>query len=341
MESLFSAILAFSGILLAVVVAVFVLAVTLLGHALEIAKQKTAQIQEEGTQKLEKQKAELQQEIGGKKQGDADLPRLRKWLEEMENTKRQLLSKTRQTTAKYGLLSVSPGVARPALASLLAAALAVGGSPLLATGVSFLGYVVAAGAIALLLLAARWLYQTLVVVQEVASGTEEAQFRRLEEGITRAITQTLDKYAESTVGSMVQAVTTALEEQEAKKRPLVKLRFVEGKPPFTFRRGATEKIKFRASLKKGDIAREVSISFFAPAGWDFPEAATFVQSEESGLPGYLTRDFEMGTLQRYLLSPLYTLPIKCPNETGTFKLYCRFYGEGIVQDLEELEIKVV
>lgn len=305
--------------LLAVIVAIFVLAVSFLGRAIEQSSEEDRRIAEEQAEELDKTIQEAQKKLR-KARASGKIDEARKELERYEGKKKDFEKRRAKALARYRLLTARQGILYPGVVLLPSIAFAAAARHLTTvSGQYALGF-----SYALLILAAAgvgWVgyraYRSLMVVQSVATIPEEVQLKRT-----------------------VEAFEKAMERHEEKRRPRLKLEFRDGKPPFTFKFGSEEVIRFGVSLEQGDVARSAELWVFAPEGFEFPESETWYQTEMyTSLPNALTTKFRLGDLLSGTTSRR-SLIIKTPSTLGTYTCGYSLSCEGFYSGFVPFEVEI-
>lgn len=169
--------------LLAIVVAIFVFGVSLLGRAMEATKK-------EERERVAKREEELQEDIEQLKKRAEEIKAsgsteaLKKELKEVEKKSKDSKRKLKRARAEPRRLTVKESVAFPSIALLASVLLAVLSKLLTDGRLSYLLW-------GLSLLALAWsvyrIYQTLQVIEKVAITSEEAYFARTTEAFKAAL----------------------------------------------------------------------------------------------------------------------------------------------------------
>lgn len=304
---------------LAVIAAIFVLAVSFLGRAIEQSSEAETRLAEEQAEELDKTIQEAQMKLT-KAKASGEVDEAKKELEGYEGKKKAFQKRRAKALAGYRLLTAREGILYPGAVLLLSLAFAAAAKFLTTlTGQYALGF-----SYALLILAAAgvgWVcyraYRSLMVVEGVATIPEEVQLKRT-----------------------VQAFEVALERHEQKKRPELALRFVEPQPPLKFRPSTQHEIRFDVYLKQGDVARVTELWFAAPREFDFPERETHCRPLTAAeFPNTLATKLELDDLKRGILYHR-SLTTKVPSEPDTYILgYC-FNCEGYAGKFVTFEVEV-
>ena len=320
MVALSTAIIFLCLTLIAVVIAIFTLAVSFLGRAIQESKKEQQEAARRDKVEAVARVAQLHksiQRVQSQLKEEA-VNALKKELRQYEKEKKQSEKAAKRTAPKYRryrLLTVPGGVLPTSILLLVSFSLAAV-AQLFTTAV---GYAPLGASVVALLWACYRIYRSLRFVQEVAVTTEEAQFTREAE-----------------------ALELALDRHEEKGRPALELRFIEQEPPFTFKADTKEIIQFRVRLCRGTAAKGAEVWFYAPEGFKFPDSErTWRQGGTfSLLPNALTTKFELGTLKKGIGYPE-RLAVQTPSEAGRFTLLYRLHSEDSAGEHERFDIEVV
>jgi len=322
MEAFSDALVLASLTLLAIIVAIFVLAASLLGRAIQQAREEqqaaSAREQEEAeaqATQLGKAIAEVQSKLKEAATSEAVSTlegQLSQYKKERKTSEKQS-KKAARRHHRYRALTVQWGILPTSMLVLASLVLAAAAQPVTAAA----GYALLSVCGLFLLGACYRIYQSLRVVQEIAVTTEEAQFKR-----------------------EVEAFETALVRLEERKRPILSLKFIEAEPPFKFKPSSQQVIQFHVSLIWGDAARSTRIDFIAPEGFDFPGHEPYRRSlHVQEFPGALTAIFQIGDVLRDM-THYRKLNITAPATPGTYTLNYWLGGEGCIGRFEPFEVEI-
>lgn len=260
MISLYEVTILLNLTLVTLTVTVFVFAVSLLGRAVDIARQKDEKARQEQSEKINKEIGEIQKEL--EKARETGELKETKRLTKLQKDKRKFEKKLERIRKRYQLFQVKRGVLYPSSFFL--------SSLILATVVKALGNIYSpflwVGALVLLTLGGYRFFQCLKVIEEVAIMSEEMARKKA-----------------------IEISKSALAEYEETKRPKLKLYSRDKTPPFHLEKDSTVEIKFAVTLTQGNIAREAEVWFLAPEGFYFPDVFAWKQRKSlKDFPGYLT-----------------------------------------------------
>lgn len=171
-----------------------------------------------------------------------------------------------------------------------------------------------------MLLKGFWfIYLCLKVVQDISLTTEQAQF---------------SKY--------VEAFGLALDKHYEKMQPKLKLEFDGLRPPFVATKSSQLNINFLVSLSSGEIGRATEVLFFIPKDFSFVNTTRSIwnqpQSHED-FPEYLTMSINLEDLKKDI-NYARTLTIRTTPSPGNYKLGYRLYCEGFSSEYYKIDIKV-
>lgn len=313
-----------SQILIASDVTAFTLSVTLLGRAIEYAREDESQIEDEQTTDFQEQISDLENRIQEAKKNNN--PKcLMEELQELQNKRKEYEKKLSSTKRKYALLSLNCAVINPVLCFIAASLIASIAQQLLVNGknVAILPYIFIAS-IVLLFVGSYRLTRVLMVVEEIASKpvkTDNSAFEKLGDDIQKAFKQNV-------------------KELKAKDAEKLTVKFTDDS--IEANTSTEVKIKFRVTLDQGKMMNNVKVWFFVPDDIilvDPDESTSWRQSEDYDLPGIKTVKVSIGNVSIGPYSPG-TLKIKTPEQPGTFKIYYRLYADGYQDSRQVLEINV-
>lgn len=307
--------------LLGLVVAIFVLAVSFLGRAIEQSSEQEARIIDEREEEFERTVQEAKKKLAKRKASGEELSEAKRTLESYEIKKKWFEKRRARASSGYRLLTVKGGILYPGVALLLSLAFVVTAKYLITVSgpaAQIFSYI-------LLILAAVGIvwgcyraYRSLSIVQSVATIPEEVQLKRT-----------------------IEAFETALERHDEKRRPKLEFHFIDPLPPFEFKRSSEQAIEFAVYAEEGSPAKGVNVEFVAPDGLEFPD----VEEEHRGkhmenYPGALKNVVKLVDLiGGYTVES--ELTIKLPAKVGTYKLLYGVGCEGFTSDWECEEVTVV
>ncbi len=285
----------------AVAIAVFVLAVSLLGRAIKLAVDEQGKTEKEhmksNVEELEKIQIELDR---AKKEGKhPDMKRLEKALNILKKKKRLNTWKLKWINTKPKLLGSIWGAFVPGAFFMTSAIICII-AIIKGDGIPQV-YPYMWIAIATMGVGIGFVCLSLRVIEGVARISEEVGFQR-----------------------DVSIFKTSLREFEEDRRTELVLYFTNISPPFNVKVNSETKINFYVTLTKGEYADNVQVFFFVPQGFDFPDRETVVQREDHGtVPGYITTAFEF---EESILSTIRqpgSIVIKAPPTADEYPLYYR------------------
>lgn len=317
MESVYQNTFWFVVALLAVLLPLYVLAVSLLGRAIGIARGLKRKI---AAEQANRAKAETEEAARELQNGDTKAARDR--LNSAEKEEKQATKELKQVDKRYNLLSLRCCVIIPGALLLTAAVLSAVAESLAsdATNLGALSWIALFSWVLSLLfiaLAASRLIRALSVVQEVSLASEETALRRTTE-----------------------ALKTALSELEDEKRPELDLMWWDPVPPIHVSSSGEFQVKYGLVLTKAEVARSVLESLFVPPGFELPGEKPLIQEiDAQEVAGYKTAERRASTClagSRWLVA----FRVKAAEEPGTYTLYNRLCCEGFQGELVPFEVVV-
>ena len=304
--------------LLAIVITLFVLAVSLLGRAIRISIEEQEKTEKDQLARSQNETRELNKQFtrASKKHVQPDIDRIQKSINKIKWYQRLSKLKLRWIRIKPNFLRVSLGVLSPAALFIIAiatSALAIYfESESHDTAIS-LWYT----SLITLILGIANMLLTLRVTQSVAITSEETSYLRQKE-------------------MMISALTSV----EEGKIPAFVLSFDEN-IPFNIISGQNKTIPFRIQLIKGTIARKPKAMFFLPEGFSAPAHAVFKQWDQ--IP-------EIGGLQSFeceftdctqAFNPTGKITITASPEKGSYEVMYKLGSEEFNGELERFTVNVI
>lgn len=301
-------------ILIPAVVTIFVLAVTLLGHAIEVAEEQKKKIHIDQKQELEKEIDKAQEELTRMKKGDGELE-TSPALNNLQNRKKILEEKLRNIHARYQLLTVEQSVIYP-LSFLLLSIIATVYAESLFIDRFDLSIQLWIWALILLTIGSHRLLRCLNTIEEITILSKKITDKKIEDISKKAMSEALLTYDESNL-------------------PKLSLSFLEEKQPFRFERNSEVAIKLNVSLTQGYIAQNTELYILIPETFELLETKNQSWSQDSKhqkFPNYKTgRTTWQMPLKKGVSYPV-NLKIKTPSQVGEFKLgyylLCDKYNSG-------------
>jgi len=303
--------------LLAVLLPLYVLAVSLLGRAIGIAREQKLAIAAEQEKSAIAETKEAASELG---KGETDAARERLNLAKKEEEK--ATKRLKKVDKRYNLLTLRCCVIVPGaflvVAAVLSAVAGSLGSGL--TGLSALFWIaVSSWTLSLVFVgvAVSRLIRALFVVQEVSLSTDELTLKRTTE-----------------------ALKTALLEAEEAKRPEVEFMWRCAETPVRVKRSETFEIEHTCRVSRGDVARTISVGIHVPPGFGFKEGMTVVQdADHAVVPSYTTTAVYEAVLTRGRTVVRKT-KIVAPDEDGEHTIFGQVNCEGFQGTFMSLAVVV-
>jgi hypothetical protein len=301
--------------LLAIVVAIFVFAVSLLGRAMQAAatseREKLTERKESNVREMEAMQKDIEKakETGRIPKG---LIRKLKKLEKRDRNFEKELSKIRRAPE---LLTVRGGVVHPGI--FLGIALVLTGVAWYLSGIEIPTAPVIMWGLGLAAIgySIYRIYRSLKVVESVAITSEEAALKRT-----------------------VEAFKIAQKELEEERRPELRLSLVDEKFPLRVRADSESSFRLRLNLTKGEFAEDVEIHVCLPPGFDFPNEQTYTLSSSHPYPNYIGMVWRKGRIIQ--LDYQRTITFKLPSTAGKYNIVFYKFCRGFVAEPVEREIIV-
>lgn len=305
--------------LLAIVITVFVLAVSLLGRAIRISVEEQERVEQEKRKSSSEQITKLNSQLNeaAKKEGQPDIDSLKKNINDLQKQLRLANWRLRWICFKPKLLRVTWGALFPAslfVISIVTSSLAIYYDPTSHDIALSLWYT----SIFFIILGIILIILTLTVTQDVAASTDEASFIRQKE-----------------------MMKSALFEVEEAKKPSLILKFLNEQPPFDIVSNQEKVIDFFLHLDKGDIAVHPRVMFFVPEGFMFPGHSFYKQSLSVRIVGGLlsaTINFERCAKA---FDEINKITIVAPSEKDSYEAWYKVGCDSYDGELIPFKINVV
>lgn len=320
MDRLFEATFYFSIGLLAIIITVYVLAVTLLGQAIKISINETKAAEDKKKAQSVKAIEDLNLKLLQAKQkafGQEQINAITKELKGFQKQQRQINRKLDWIKLKPKLLTAVGGVLLPSIAFALAIGIsAFGRYELLEKQEKDWGafYVI----IFLLIAGIMFLAAILKAIEEVAVVSEETALARQKE-----------------------MQIAAMHEYQESVKPVLAIEWWEGsKPPFNLKPETATNIKIGVNLIKGDCAENTFMQIYLPPGFGFPEIEPFSQPlDEPLIGGFITYRVEYSTVF-FGITHVQQVAIITPPNSGKYLGYLEIHSKGFLGERVPFEIKI-
>ena len=304
--------------LLAIVITIFVFAVSLLGRAMEAAAKSEQEKLAERRENNAKEIAAIKEEME-KAEASGQIPRgLTRKLKKLEKRDKKFDKELGKIRRAPELLTVKGGVV-PVGASLLGALILASAAWYLSNIQIFISIVpvlVWILALAAIVYSISRIYRCLRVIESVAITSEQAALLRETEALKRTF-----------------------KELEEERKPELLLIFKGKKFPLHVKADSEVSLPLILSITKGDFAEGVKVYIGAPPGFDFPRQDTHTMPSDHDYPNYIYMIWNVGELIKGLTSRM-TITIKSPPTLGSFNMIYYIFCRGFRTEPTELEIIV-
>jgi ABC-type multidrug transport system fused ATPase/permease subunit len=302
--------------LLSVIVPFFIFAVTLLGNAIERAKEEESKTKEQERKDFEIKINDIENKIKAAKE-TGDSSELEKQLEELKKNKKKFNVQLKNIQRKYSLLKFKESVVFPGGFFILSILLnEVAKIYEKSTTIGIYLWLLAVIAIAV---GIYRLCQALILVQEVGIASEELQIKKF-----------------------AQAIKIALVAHEKEKEEELSIEFREINFPYTCTANYELEINFRVKLKKGKIARKVEVWIYIPNGFVLvspSEDKSWRQGNDFVVPNIRTVKINLSDISIGPYTPG-SLKVRVPNVAGEYFLMYSLRAEGYSGSREQVKIIV-
>jgi hypothetical protein len=316
MDSIYQLIFFLAIALLAIVITVFVLAVSLLGRAVKLSTEEQIQAEERRKKDTEDEIKKMQDKLEkAKAAGRVDVKDLTRSLQDLEGRDTRHKWKLRWIKIKPKLLTANWGALIPGALFLIAAIFS--GLALNQPGETATASLYMWVSLIALVIGICFVCLTLKVIQGVAITSEETAFVRQKEMFKEALV-----------------------EFEAERKAELEFTFTDSQPPFHMKPESEIVIKFEISVTRGDIARHTEVFFMAPKGFEFPDSDEALPPRGyEELANYISARIEFKDIPRGIYRKG-TVKLKAPSQTNNYPLYYSCLCEGYDGGINKFEIVV-
>lgn len=301
--------------LLAIVITIFVFAVSQVGAATESASREQQDIllkkKEAKVRQIEKIQERLEE---ARKVGHLDESKL---LEELQNTKEESAgydTELKRLQERITLIRRKGAVIWPGAFFLTALVLTTTATGL-AEGQNPIALPLWIISIGILVFGIYRVFRTLGAIEEVTITSQEAREK------------------------LPEAVKIALRAIEEERKPELYLTFKGIKFPLHVKADSEVSLPLELGVRKGEFAENVSVVIGAPQGFDFPKQDTVVLPSDHDYPNYICRVWEVGTVIRGLVT-YRTITIKSPPTVGSFNMIYYTFCRGF-RTIPPIELKII
>lgn len=301
--------------LLSIIVPFFIFAVTLLGNAIERAKEEASKTKEQERKDFNIKINDIENKIKTAKE-TRDSTDLEQQLEELKKNRKKFNNQLKNIQRKYSLFSFKESVIFPAGFFILAILLnEVAKIYEKSTKVSISLWILAIVAMGI---GIYRLCQALKLVQEVSITSEEFQIKKL-----------------------VQAFKIALSSHEKEKEEELTIEFRDIVFPYNCKKNLDLEIKFRIKLKKGKVAKNTEVWFYIPDEFVLlsPNDKFWRQTSDFVVPNIRTIKVELGNVNIGINNPS-SIRLRTPNIAGEFFIMYILKAEGYISNREQLKFVV-
>lgn len=305
----------FSIALFAIVITVFVLAVSLLGRAVRMSLEERQKTEKERKEQYQDELERIQHNLDDAKSDDKVID-TEGLTESIHNLKNEIKRHNRQLVWiqwKPKLLRSNWGVFIPSALFLFSTIFSV-------LALRFQTFYSISLTLWILSIITLFFGITLIclilkVIEGVAITSEEVSFARQKE--------------------MMVAASREIDEE---KKPLLELKLME--IPFTINADSTKKMRCELNIARGGIARKTIVNFFIPKEFYFPGKPSFLQDEKvRNVSGLRTAQVGIGDCL-----PGYTygveIDVKAPTKKDTYDFWYKLGCELYTSPENKFEIKV-
>lgn len=301
---------------LGIVVPIFTLSVSLIGHAVERAKEKNKENRKSAEEQLKKDMELLEKQLQESKEQNFmnKVQEIESNLDKLKKSRKRFEKESTKIIKRYDMLKFKESVLIPGfyfssaiIFSLVAKIYTLYGRDNLFWFIS----------VVFLILGICRICRCLNVIQEIGLSS--------------------DKYQQE---KMFEAISKAFETRAAAEQPALALHFKEYGQLFKFPKDSEININFFVNLTQGKIARRTKILFMVPKEFDFPRNANkWSQDNDYTIPSALTTVHSVGDV-RIGIFQAGSIVIKTPSQPGKYKMGYNLNSEEFVKR-EFFDIEII
>jgi ABC-type multidrug transport system fused ATPase/permease subunit len=302
--------------LLGVTIPFFIFAITLLGNAIERAKQEEKEAKEQQQKDFELKINDLENKITALKES-GDPTQLEKQLKEFKATQKKHSRNIKGIKRKYGKLSFRNSILIPS--SLFIISILFSDISKFSTISTKLSIIFRLSAFISLGLGIYAICISLLLVQKISASSDELQQRKMSE-----------------------AFKAALIAFEKEKEVTLSIKFVNVSFPLHCKKNTDITIDYRLSVVKGEIARKAETWFYIPDGFiliDPDENQAWRQGEDFVVPNIRTVRRKHGDIRKGIYSPSW-IKFRTPDVPGEYYLMYFATADGCEHRREKISIVV-
>jgi len=288
---------------LGIVVPIFTLSISLIGHAVERSKDKISETRKKAEEELKKEVDILEEKLKESKRENI-LEKSQKIEIDLNNLKDSRRRFEKESTAiikRYDMLKFKQSVLIPGFLFLCTIIF------VLVAKFCIIPLSITLSLIASLVFLIIGIYRvckSLSVIQEVGLSS--------------------DKYQQE---KMFEAISKAFESRAEAEQPVLFISFRNPEAPFKFPKSSEIDLSFRLELKQGKIAKVVKVLFLVPKEFDFPKVKSkWNQEKDHDIPNALTTEIVMGDIRRGIFS-FGVITIKTPDKEGNYRMLYNLSSE--------------
>jgi ABC-type multidrug transport system fused ATPase/permease subunit len=302
--------------LLGVTIPFFIFAITLLGNAIERAKQEEKETKEQQQKDFELKINDLENKIKALKES-GDSTQLEKQLKEFKATQKKYSSNIKGIKRKYEKLSFRNSILIPSSLFIISIIFSdISKFSIISPNLAIIFWFLALISLGLGIYS---ICMSLLLVQEISASSDELQQRKMSE-----------------------AFKAALIAFEKEKELTLSFEFIDISFPLKCKKSTDITIKFRMSLLKGEIARKAETWFYIPDGFILihpDESKAWRQGSDFDVPNIRTVKCEHGDIRRGIYSGRW-IKFRTPDIPGEYYIMYFATAEGCILSREKILLVV-
>jgi len=316
---------------IAATITVFVFAITLLGHAIELAERKRKKIKEDEEESFTLEIEKLKEDIK-KASVSEDLEAMRRRLAKYKEGKERVGKELEKIDRESYMLGVKESVFYPVIfffVSIISTKLAEISSFMLLWLLALI----------FMIIGAFRFFRCLMLIEEISLESKKISKETQLELIEKILLKT-KKVEEKTKKEIVGLIKSIETEREELKRPQLELIFKDTLP-LIFKKSSDVVINFSLHLINGDVAPSSDVMFFIPSNFQVKGSDTWKQPpSKTTFANFTTTSISWEEdLKAGRLYPA-SIKLRTPDQKDEFEFGYRIYCIGYDSGYKKFQVKI-
>lgn len=282
--------------LFGVVIPIFTLSISLIGHAVERSRQKVAQRRAEAEKELlsEKESLEIKLIESKNKSIIEEVKKIELELDKLKKSRRKFEKDSFAIIKRYDRIKFRESVLIPGFLFLCTMVYSLYAKICNLPGIALLSWIFS---LIFVSVGIFKICKSLNVIQEIGLSSDEYQQEKMYEAIYRAF-----------------------KTHEEDESTIVQIEFEKITKPFKFPKSSEIEIKFNLDLMQGKIAKDTKVLFILSKEFDFPKSQQkWNQDTNFTIPNGISTQHAIGNVRRGVKA-LDSIIIKTPSQEGKYKM---------------------